>query len=202
MKNHPLSFVRFAASIAALTALPGVCRALPYFGTFTQTIHTSTVDGVYAGVQYYGYYTYESDTMDGIFATTYWPVNQTLNGYIFVPFAKELEIASEPKPEGIDPYWSTLRLTSQAGIITIENGQVTNFHWSHEIGGFYMSASLSGFMAISFYDYPYQGPYDPPTVSGSIKFTGGPRVPEPASSVGMLALGFLCLGLIARRFLC
>src|SRR6478609_1753744 len=92
MKKSTLSFVRFSCLIAALIALPAVCRALPYFGGFTQTIGYSNVPGVYAGVQYHGYYTYESDTMDGTFVTNYlYPEsNRTLDGYIFVPFAKEL----------------------------------------------------------------------------------------------------------------
>jgi|SRR5688572_24787978 len=195
MKKSMLWSVRFPLILAALAALSGDCRALPYFGTFTQTITGSNIPNVYVGSVYYGFYTYESDTMDGTFSTNWYPGNQTLNGYIFVPFATSVDTGWDIHNWGEGAEWSTLRNTSQVGTITVQNGIVTDFLWTHEIGGFYVRADMSSFHAISFYDQLYKDVYDPPIAGGSIVFAGGPRGPDSGSSFAMLALGLLGLGL-------
>src|SRR5690349_21765782 len=108
-----LSFIRFSCLIAAFAALPSATHALPYFGTFTQTITGTNIPELYAGTKYHGYYSYQSVTVDGTFATPSYfdygppPTNRTLDGFIFVPFATHVDTGWNQFDWGPGPEWST-----------------------------------------------------------------------------------------------
>jgi hypothetical protein len=178
-----------------------------YFGTFTETI-TETNDPLYhVGQTFNGSYWYDSATADGTFHTPTWGtpqpgVNYTLDGTVYTPFAAEVDfdyMGVQYHLTGPGGAQRELRNTVNHGQLVVTNGQVADFEWSYEQGGFYMYMKNSDFVALSFYD---KGPADQvPTTRGTVSFGEPSRVPEATTTWALVAASVLGLGFI-RRFVC
>lgn len=186
MKRLPLLLV---LALAAAAPAP----ALTYHGTITQTI-TETNDPLYrVGQQFFGRYVYQSEEVDGTFSIYLWPGasgNETLTGYVHLPFDAS-GLALWPTA----PKWD---LTfAHAGSLSVAGGQVTGLDWTFFMGDYYGSFGSLQFGA---YHLPTFG--DPPgpdvITRGTVAFTA-PVVPETGATLGLLACGLLGCGLARRR---
>jgi len=153
-----------------------------------------------AGATYVGYYEYESATIDGTFSH-WWGTTETLRGSVFLPWPDN--------PLYTHPEWNALNSTSHGGDLTVVNGVVSDFYWTHESGGAYAQFALSWFSAIIYTDLWYFYPNLPPeeqhglAIGGTLTF-GAPARVDPNSvfvpyywvsdgSPGLALPGFLLL---------
>jgi len=198
-----LSSVLLASKLVTIVAAiffstPAFAFQASYRGTIVQEV-TGTNDPLYhVGQKWVGYYEYKSDTIDGVFNVGYEyppPDLETLDGRVYLPFAKE---ADSPIP-GIEynygPGGSFLNLVGypHAGELVVSGGQVTSFTWSFDQGGFYMYMNQDSFNAYSFYDTWATEP----TTGGRVTFGRPYEVPE-AFPTGVLLLPTLVL--VCLRF--
>jgi hypothetical protein len=195
------ALVFLAASLAAF--------GNTYNGTITQTV-TGTNDPLYyVGQTFLGYYQYQSPSMDGTFYTnnidpplTPKPPGSidSLAGSVYMPFF----LSSIYVDYGGGYYLTygpggrlnSLGETVNEGTLVVSNGQVSDFFWSWEQGGFYAAITEGTFVAMSFYDAMPQNQV--PITRGSVVFGDPVEVPdEPAT--GLLLGGVLVAGLVVIR---
>ncbi|MFT3781758.1 MAG: hypothetical protein QM790_07035 [Nibricoccus sp.] len=202
-----------ALVILYVSSLAGVF-ADTYFGTITQTITKTNDPQFFVGQTFVGCYAYDSTSINGYYcAPSHWypttPTNLSLSGTLYVPFADEAHFEWTPSGQ-TTPISYTLAFGDKGsyqaftdtpinpGKLMIENGCVTGFSWSFDVGGFFMEASENSFQAYSYYD---RGPADQtPKTSGTITIGNPTRVPDTAATLSLLAAGLLGLGLFRRRY--
>jgi hypothetical protein len=177
---------------AALLIL--VAAALPAFaneygGSIVETIEYEQTDPgwpqiYHNGEKLYGYYTYDSPTINGTFYSATWDgvePNDTLNGIVVAPFP-----LYGIQDLGLDDF-------AGGGDITVSNGVLTNFSWDLDSGGIY-SWFANGFFFSNGYELQSDdGLYPETDVGGSIVYGQPALIPDPLSPWPHVAAVFACL---------
>jgi hypothetical protein len=180
----------FSLCVATMCLVARVAEAISFSGTITETITVTDHPDYYVGQTAYGFYTYESPTMDGDFGNAFYWFDHpeslpTLSGSL------SLSAFCWHCDDGpIEKGWEDTHLT-------VSGGTVTAFHYFSQQGwaniGFWNDGF--GFRTVS--------PSDPGgpvyLISGSVSFSDPVQVPESATV--LLALVGLALLALTRQVL-
>lgn len=180
------------ALVAALTTY-----GMPFYGTITQTVTNTNDPTFHVGQTVTGWYQYESDDTDGVFAANFWggaPQNGTpaLCGSIF---------SFVNSPSGGDGWVSLRGSISRFAELTVDDNCVSDFHYFTNVGYSYLAFGLSSFgVSTSYFDRAADKWIDYST-GGTICFSAPvAAVPEATTTASLVALSFLGLIILRRRF--
>lgn len=169
---------------------------ISFCGTITQTITNTNDPSCYVGQIATGWYEYEAPDIDGTFDANFWGVGHqgetpALCGSIF-SFVQQFADG-----DGWLPLAGTISRFAQ---LTVAGGNVSNFHFFTEYYHSSVHFEFPGFYAITDYTDRIADKTFYYETNGTLSFSApAVKVPDGASTVGLLLLSLGGLSLFRRR---
>lgn len=190
------SILCFLMTLVATLATYG----MSFRGTITQTITNTNDPSFHAGQTVSGWYQYEADDADGVFAANFFGMGGSMGE---APALCGSIFSFVQHPLGGDGWLSLAGVTSRFAELTVEDNHVSDFHYFTDYGYSNLSFRLSDFGVSTHYLDRAADKWINYSTLGTICFSAPTvvSVPEGATTVGLAALSCVCVVLLRRRFM-